>query len=313
MDFQYNFDQTDNRDAYRRSQIVLDRAGRELAQFFDTVRLDVRSAYRQLLEARQSYDRALSLHRTIGDRAGEAVTLHNLGQVQRSLGDYTMAQMLFEQALVLRQTIGDRRGEAHSLYHLGFLYGRLEEYDRGLSLLEEALGLLREMDELWGLGQALSYYGWVLEAQGQMRQARSHFEEALKVKRDLQQEAAMLEDVAHLGRVALKLRDVSLAEACLRHGLGHLEQQGTVGMEHVGQVYLSCYEILQRTGQAERAAEVLTQAWGYVASQAQLIEDPMLRHTFLHNVPEHRQIRELSQDSAETKKADQEPTHKVGT
>ncbi len=52
----YNFDQTDNRDAYRRSQIRLARAARDLDLFLDTVRLDVRASYRTLTQSRNTYN-----------------------------------------------------------------------------------------------------------------------------------------------------------------------------------------------------------------------------------------------------------------
>ena len=52
----YQLDQTDNRDTYRRTLIACDRAYRDLSQFLDNVRLDVRESYRQLLQSGESYD-----------------------------------------------------------------------------------------------------------------------------------------------------------------------------------------------------------------------------------------------------------------
>ncbi len=51
----YDFDQTNNRDAYRLSQIDEARARRDYAEFLDEVRFDVRRAYRQLVQSRRSY------------------------------------------------------------------------------------------------------------------------------------------------------------------------------------------------------------------------------------------------------------------
>lgn len=54
--FNYALDQTDNRDSYRASLIACDRAYRDLSQFLDEVRLDVRESYRQLQQSGESYE-----------------------------------------------------------------------------------------------------------------------------------------------------------------------------------------------------------------------------------------------------------------
>ena len=52
----YDLDQTDNRDAYRRALLAEGRARRNLEAFEDGVRLEVRQAYRSLLQSRRSYE-----------------------------------------------------------------------------------------------------------------------------------------------------------------------------------------------------------------------------------------------------------------
>ncbi len=56
LDLDYPFDQTDNRDNYRLAQIARARAWRQYEAFLDNVRLEVRSAYRQLAQAYQAYE-----------------------------------------------------------------------------------------------------------------------------------------------------------------------------------------------------------------------------------------------------------------
>ncbi len=52
----YPLDQTDNRDNYRNAVIASAKARRDLDEFLDTVRLQVRESYRSLMQARTSYD-----------------------------------------------------------------------------------------------------------------------------------------------------------------------------------------------------------------------------------------------------------------
>ncbi len=254
----------------------------------------------QHMEAQNCYDRSLTLHRTIGDRTGEGLTRRSLGKVQRSLGNFPAALQLFQEALAINQAIGDRRGEAHTLYQLGFLYTRLGEYEIALTLLDQALTILREIDDLWTLGTVLSYYGWTLYEQGEPRQAKKYFEEVLRVQRDTQQEVRMTESISHLGRVALAVNDLTLAETCARHALNSISNRGTQGIEHPAIVYLTCYHIFHAHQKFKQAREILAQGYEYIMAQAAQIDNPTLQRTYLTNLPENRQIQELM--SAENEK-----------
>ncbi len=54
--FQYDIDQTDNRNTYRNAVIAMEKAKRDLAEFEDGVRIEVRQAYRTLLRSRRNYE-----------------------------------------------------------------------------------------------------------------------------------------------------------------------------------------------------------------------------------------------------------------
>lgn len=54
--FDYQLDQTDNRDAYRNSMIALEKARRDYDVFTDNVRLEIRKSYRTLGESSRSYE-----------------------------------------------------------------------------------------------------------------------------------------------------------------------------------------------------------------------------------------------------------------
>ncbi len=54
--FNYALDQTDNRDDYRLAIMAHNRAQRDLEGFIDRVRLEVRQAYRELIQSQRSYE-----------------------------------------------------------------------------------------------------------------------------------------------------------------------------------------------------------------------------------------------------------------
>ena len=56
LSFRYELNQVDNRDDYREAMIALERAKRDLAEFEDEVRNDVRRDYRTLRQSRRSYE-----------------------------------------------------------------------------------------------------------------------------------------------------------------------------------------------------------------------------------------------------------------
>ncbi len=243
--------------------------------------------------ALKQFDEALILYNTIGDRAGIALAQLNMGQVRHSLGDYITAKNLLEEALDTYRQLEDNRHIAYSLYHLAFLYCRLAEQDNVMAYFEEAITILQDSNNTWALGRALTYFGWCLTDLGHYQQARLIFEEALKAEQGVWQTINRMEDIAHLGRVALAIKDTSLAITCARHALDFINQRGTKGIAHPGRLYLSCYRILQGVGKQEKAQQVLVTANNYLAQQAAQIEDTALQHSYLHNVVEHQTLQDL--------------------
>jgi len=85
--FNYQFDQTDNRDAYRLAVIAHDKSKRDLAEFVDHVILDVRTAYRELTQSEQSYE--------LQDRSVQvARRRHRLAQLQQQQGELSPTDVL---------------------------------------------------------------------------------------------------------------------------------------------------------------------------------------------------------------------------
>ena len=77
----------------------------------------VYSALGEKRKALDYYEQALPLIRQVGDRAGEATTLNNIGGVYAALGDKRKALDYYEQALPLRRQVGDRGGEDDPQQH----------------------------------------------------------------------------------------------------------------------------------------------------------------------------------------------------
>ncbi|MCB0163376.1 MAG: tetratricopeptide repeat protein, partial [Anaerolineae bacterium] len=248
-------------------------------------------------QARQTFQRALALHQTIGDRAGAALARYGLGKVERSLGQYEVAKTHLEQALTFYQSIGDRHLEGRCLADLGLLYCRLQDYGTAIIYLDESLTILRELDApWWHVVKTLIYFAWTLHDHGRLVEARDTIIEAMEIERDTQRRVALVEDVTHLGRIALAMNDLSLADSCVQQILFFVERQGIQSIEHPALVYLTCYHILQANGKVQEAQAVLLAGHRLVLEQASLIDEPDLHESYLTHVPEHRRLIKLATD-----------------
>ena len=95
---------------------------------------------------------------------------------------------------------------------------------------------------------------------------------------------------AGLARVALAQGDLAGAMLAVEEVLAHLAGGGTLeGADAPHSIRLCCYEVLQRANDP-RAAEMLASAHTYLQAQADNVSNTTFRHSFLTNVPVHREI-----------------------
>jgi tetratricopeptide (TPR) repeat protein len=84
--------------------------------------------------ARDYYQRALALAETVDSMAASSA-LHNLASIDLNEGAYPAAREKFERSLAMRQQIGDRAGEAATWFQLGQLAALLGDMAEGLRLV----------------------------------------------------------------------------------------------------------------------------------------------------------------------------------
>src|SRR5205823_6251641 len=101
-------------------------------------------------EALQSFDRALTLARRIGDRLGEAARLAYGADIRARIGYISQALDRYQQALKISREAGAPLVEGRILNDLGNLYLRVGRSTRALDTLEKALavGTAAQMPEV---------------------------------------------------------------------------------------------------------------------------------------------------------------------
>ena len=101
-------------------------------------------------EAKELYEKALSITIETGDRQREATCYGNLGATYLSLGEYSKAEEYQNKALVIFKEIGDRKGEAACYRNLGIVYHSLGEYGKAEQYQKKALVIDKEIRDRKG-------------------------------------------------------------------------------------------------------------------------------------------------------------------
>ena len=239
----------------------------------------------------------LQIPRETGDRVNEAIGLSNLGIRWLTLGDLVQARRDLDAALQLLRANGDRMVEGATLATLSTLALRQGQEAQALALARQALEITvaaqardHAVNAGLGLGDAELALGRVAEARQPYTQAHAR---ALEIGSAYQHDAS-----AGRASAALAEGDTAAALAALQPLLDHMAAGGTLDVtEDPRLIELTCHQALARAGDPA-AADWLTRAHTALMAQADAIgrdssqhgAGPALRHGFLNNMPNHREI-----------------------
>ncbi len=135
----------------------------------------------------------MSIRRAVGDRAGEAYTLTNIGAIYSNLGKKPQALEYYNQALLIWRAVGDRNGEAVTFANISYLLNPQQPdvaivfYKQSVNLYEslrqDIRKLPRETQEAYTSSVAKTYRSLadILLTQGRTQEAQSILE-LLKVQ-----------------------------------------------------------------------------------------------------------------------------------
>lgn len=225
--------------------------------------------FRAVLERRQGRidaalhhgERALGLHRALGDRLGEAQVLANLGTAMRDRGDYAKALDLQLEALTIRERYDEQTetsyrnvaliyraiedGDAAAIYFahaleaarrraapsllapiLGSYAGQLndrERYEEALLAAREALAIDQAIGTRPSQGLERLEAGRALNGLGRREEAEAEFEQTLELGRELGQREIVATALLNLAGLAMDRRDRLRARALLDEAIAGLE------------------------------------------------------------------------------------------
>jgi tetratricopeptide (TPR) repeat protein len=134
--------------------------------------------------ARRFSEESLSLFRQLGDDAGVARALHELGEAAVDEEDYERAVDLYGEAITVSRRAGkDAAGSTANLGYVALLQG---DNERAAALFEDALVLFRERRHTSGVCVSLGNLAEAELGLGRQEEARFHLAECLELGRDAQ-------------------------------------------------------------------------------------------------------------------------------
>ena len=281
--------------------------------------------------AREHYEVALDLARQSGYRWGAATAQQELGDVIRLQGDPEFARQLTERSLAIYRDIGDRMREAVSLAYLGRLSIYLGDDAGSRAYLDRFLHVIEGVDapfaEDWGWvalaiqhdragdavgalayarravaaaervgshvdhADALVVTAQILAGMKQLDEARRAYQRAIELCGGVEGASEAITARAGLAVIALENCDRPEALVQVEMILSTQQADPDAGSDQPFAIQLICYRVLDALDDP-RAPGILARAHRNLLSYADGIADSALRHSFLENVPAHRELQE---------------------
>jgi len=214
------------------------------------------------------YIQALPLSRAVGDHAGEAITLSNIGWAYSALGEKLKALDYYNQALPVIRAVGDRASEAAMLSNIGLVYSALGEKQKALDYYNQALPIDRAVGDRAHEAKTLSYIGSVYDALGEKRKALDFYTQSLPLARAVQDPLSEASTLVLMMEYWKSLQNPSLAVLFgkqaidrfqrVRRNIGGLEKEAQESfLKSKEDDYRELAELLISEGRLPEAQQVL--------------------------------------------------------
>jgi tetratricopeptide (TPR) repeat protein len=174
----------------------------ELGQDPDTVvsLARARRVLGEVAEAMRLYQDALKMYEEVGDRAGQATTLNNIGMVYYGTGQPDKALEYYQQALPITEEVGDRAGQASTLNNIGMVYYGTGQPAQALEYYQQALPLMEQVGNRAGESVTRYNLAMIYRVQGKLREAAEELKQVVQLDQlvqspDLESDQAMLAEI----------------------------------------------------------------------------------------------------------------------
>lgn len=196
--------------AYQHSRELAKQTGNSRAEAYAWMQLGFTYLSLDQEKARDSFQQAWELWKTLGDKINEATTLHNLSAAYNILGDWELASGYCKQVITMRKELRDWQGVASTLNLLGTVYDKLGRSQEALKQYEEALTILNQQSNLTLVARrtqaaSLNNMGFVYATLGDTTLALDYFLQALPKRREIQDVSGEGSTLLNIGHIYTKI------------------------------------------------------------------------------------------------------------
>ncbi len=222
--------------------------------------------------AKTHFEQALNIFRQSCYWAGVKHCNNTLGKFYRRQGNYTAAKFYFDRPPPPLAG-NDQRGESKRLVNLGLIYFHLGNHQKARSYGGQGVEIAQKISARPTLADNLTRFGQILMGLGCLDEAAAAYQRALALRQDMGQAHLATEPLAGLAEVCLARGDLSQAMVLVGEILAYLDTNtppngnghGLAGTDNPGQIYQTCYRVLQashdpRANAFSGSGKVLTDA-----------------------------------------------------
>lgn len=208
--------------------------------------------------AEASYRQALVLHRSLGDRAGEATDVYRIGWMHERLGEARRAIDFFDQALPIFQEVGDRYSEGMVLNRRGRIQHELGDAAASIASHQEALARFRAERDPFAEAITLNNLGNAYSLAGKAGLALAAYQEAQDTWKRLENRKEELKTSLNLGDLYVFQDKRQEARDAFESALRNAQALQTEDLEAVALSSLG--ELEHRDGRFQEAKDHLLRA-----------------------------------------------------
>ncbi len=150
-------------------------------------------------QAETAYRSALDIYDNFPVSLDRSETCDGLARLYYLQGKYSGSLQLWQQALAIQQEIGDRQGEAASLHQLSMIYESLGDYPQALSLSQQSIEIYREISDRQGEASSLAQMATIAYQQGNTTLNRELRLQAAKIRGSIGEYGGLIITLMNLG------------------------------------------------------------------------------------------------------------------
>jgi len=234
--------------------------------YWEATKLSEQGGDQPLRQAAEKYQAVLLQWRALGDRLGEACTLHMLGYSYGRSGETPRAVDLYEQALSIWRTLtSHQQNQANTLYNLGGTYAFIGKPTEAVRSYQEAIKLRRILGSKNGIAYALNSLGQVYINVGEFQLALKSYQEALGLRIEIGDVAGQARTISNISGVYFYLGEFQEALNYCKRALPLRRTAGdrrgeAFTLSNIGSNY-------RALGEPQRALEYYQQALSLLQAQ----------------------------------------------